>query len=132
MPHVLKMKSKKMGGRLVQGARGAPSWMLENAKDLLSVGAKHCYRRGKVNSATVYYVNGDSHMSTPITKERVMVYVDGLVGITNCRLAENFASLNMGLHCIAIDHNLITSSGVAIVRIREQNCASTFCVRTIL
>ena len=40
MPHVLKTESKEMVGRILRGVRGAPPWMLENVKDLLSVGAK--------------------------------------------------------------------------------------------
>ena len=61
-----------MVDRVFQGVSGALSWMVANAKDLLSVGARDCYMQGKVDSATVYFVNGDSHMSTPIKKERVI------------------------------------------------------------
>ena len=75
-----------MVDRVFQGVSGALSWMVANAKDLLSVGARDCYMQGKVDSATVYYMNSDSHFSAPITKERVMAYVDGLAGITNCCL----------------------------------------------
>lgn len=44
MPHVLKMENKGMVGEVLQSDKGAPSWMLENAKDLLGVRAKDCYR----------------------------------------------------------------------------------------
>lgn len=80
--------------------------MLENVKDLLSTRAKDCYRRGMVDSAIVYYINNDNHLGTPISKEMVMAYVDGLIGITNCRLPRTFVDSDLGLHCISINRNL--------------------------
>lgn len=103
MPRILKQESTEFADGVTDRLQNTPSWMLEKACKLLS--SKNSYRRGETKRAVVYFVNTTSHLSEPVTKQRMRMYLEGLKGRTKCRKASSFEDQHLSLHMVAVDHN---------------------------